>query len=302
MSNKVVFFGNERLIQGLRHTDLPILNGLYDAGFEILAIVANNSEGKSRTTRPLEVGEFGKKHNIPVFLPEKPSEILSELKKLNADIGVLVAYGRIVPTEIIDIFPHSIVNVHPSRLPKYRGTTPIETAILNGDKSTSVSLMSLTAEMDAGPIYKQKSLTISDDETSLSLSEKCASIGTDLLIENLSKIISGELKPRKQPHVSRDVSYTKKLTTSDGLLDPSVMTATECERRVRAFIGFPRTQINLLGREIIIIKAKSIDNYAGDDWPDIIKCVNNTYLQIIELINPKSGKTMKTADYLRGLQ
>jgi methionyl-tRNA formyltransferase len=152
-SKTLVFFGNERLLTGLASTDAPILSGLIDQGYNVAAVVAHYNESKSRDKRPLEVAAIAEEHDIPVLLPDGPADIYDQLAAFHADAAVLVAYGRIVPQNIIDLFPLGIINIHPSLLPKYRGSTPIESAILNGDTTTGVSIMSLSAKMDAGPVY-----------------------------------------------------------------------------------------------------------------------------------------------------
>jgi methionyl-tRNA formyltransferase len=151
-SKTILFFGNERLVSGLSSTDAPILSGLIEQGYNVAAVISHHSESRSRKNRPLEVAAIAEAHGIPVLTPDRPADIYDELAFFHADAAVLSAYGRIVPQKIIDLFPLGIINIHPSLLPKYRGPTPIESAVVNGDKETGVSIMSLSAEMDAGPV------------------------------------------------------------------------------------------------------------------------------------------------------
>ena len=138
-SKRVVFFGNERLVSGLKHTDTPILRGLIERGYEIVAIVASHSDARSRTARTLEVAEVAKEHDIPLLLPAKPGDIETELRELHADVAILAAYGRIIPQRIIDVFtPTGIVNIHPSLLPRHRGSTPAP-SILKGLPSSGAT-------------------------------------------------------------------------------------------------------------------------------------------------------------------
>jgi len=309
---KVVFFGTER-------ESSQVLGKLIENGIEIIAVVTkpDSPRGRGQIISSPAIKKLAQQRGIPVVQPEKltRSVILNLFQDpdkqsdnisgfriesgMTNTIGVLVSYGKIVPKEIIDSFPHGIINIHPSLLPKYRGPSPIETAIANGDSETGVSLMSLSPEMDAGPIYVQEKLALSGKETKPTLYEKLFSVGSDLLINNIDKIISGGLKP--VPQDNAHASYTKLLNKNDGVLDPTTMTASECERKVRAYLGFPRTRIPLLGQEVIITGAKVLPDFTGDNWPDVIKCADDTYLQITEVISPHSGKQMKTADYLRGL-
>jgi methionyl-tRNA formyltransferase len=296
---KIVFFGNERLIQGLKHTDTPMLRALYGADHEIVAVVSHNTEGRSRNNRELEVAKLAGEHNTPVFLPEKPMEIFDQLKELGADVGVLVAYGKIVPQKIIDLFPHGIINVHPSQLPKYRGPSPIESVILDGENETAVSIMQLSAGMDSGPVFVQEKIALDETETSHTLCKKASDLGAELIINNFEQIISGKLKPTAQNE--SEAAYCQMIKKSDGNLDPVTMTATEIDRKIRAFISYPKTRLTFRGKEIIVTSAQILPNYSGDNWPDVIKCANNTYLQIKEIVSPKSGKTMTMAEYLRGI-
>src|SRR6478672_7501871 len=173
---KLVFFGNERLISGLSESHTPVLKALIDAGYDIKAVVVNDAGTKSRKSKPLEVAEIAKTHDIPVHTPDRPMDIYDQLAAYEADIAILVAYGRIVPQKLIALFPHGIVNIHPSLLPKYRGPSPIESAIANGDNNTGVSIMALSAKMDAGPVYKQIVYDLTGQESAPVLARELANI------------------------------------------------------------------------------------------------------------------------------
>lgn len=196
--SRIVFFGNERLVSGLSHTDTPVLNSLIQAGYDIVAVVAHHEGGRSRQNRELEVATVAAKYDIPVFLPNKPTEISEKLQELQAEIGVLVAYGRIVPQSVIDIFPRGIVNLHPSLLPKYRGSTPIETTVLSGDATTGITLMNLTKEMDAGGIYAQEEIALTGSENKFEVYDKLSKIGTKMLLDNLPQILDDKIQPVPQ--------------------------------------------------------------------------------------------------------
>src|SRR6476469_8752817 len=135
---RIVFFGNERIATGVA-TTAPTLGALLAAGHEVLTVViAQEPGGKSRKQRPLEIVALANSHNIPVVSPAKLSEIHDQLTQLSPEVGVLVAYGKLVPQSIIDIFPSGIINIHPSLLPAHRGSIPLEAAILAGDSKTGV--------------------------------------------------------------------------------------------------------------------------------------------------------------------
>jgi methionyl-tRNA formyltransferase len=259
--SRVVFFGNERLVSGLPTTKAPILNGLIERGYDVVAVVSHYADTQSRTNRELEVAAIAKTHNIPLFLPNRPSEIVETLRSLKADIAVLVAYGRIISQEVIDIFPKGIINIHPSLLPQYRGPTPIETAILNGDKETGVSIMRLTAGMDEGPVYAQQSVLIAEDETKLHLYERIVNASTQLFFDTFPKILDDSLQPT--PQDSHQTTYTHLIKKSDGVIDWHNKTAEQIEREIRAYEGWPQSRTVLGGIDAIITATHVIPYMAG---------------------------------------
>jgi methionyl-tRNA formyltransferase len=178
-------------------------------------------------------------------------------------------------------------------LPKYRGPTPVETAILDGVAETGVSLMGLSAGMDSGPVYMQAKVTLDGTETKPWLAKKLLNLGTGLLIDNLEAILDGTLEPI--PQDGSAATYTKLLTKADGVIDFD-QPAEAIERQVRAFLGWPRSRAKVLGQEIIITKARVAKN--ADDGQLVVKAKPG-FVEIEELIGP-SGRTMSGADYIRG--
>jgi methionyl-tRNA formyltransferase len=294
MSKTIVFFGNERLVSGLKSTDAPVLCALIAAGYNVTAVVSHHSDGQSRSNRPLEVAEIAKAHDIPVLLPNKPAEVIDELVALNANAAVLVAYGRIIPQSVIDIFPRGIINIHPSLLPKYRGPTPIESAIANGDTTAGVSIMQLTAGMDSGPIYAQQTVTLSGHETKFDLYNTLAQTSTGLLLNILPKILDGSLQPT--PQDDSQATYCKLLTKSDSALSAANITAQQAERLVRAHLGFPKSKITVFGHDIIITKSHVS---LQPKTPLDILCQDGAFLSIDKLIAP-SGRLMTSQAFING--
>lgn len=292
---KLVFFGTEDF-------SVPTLEALIKSSYQVAAVVTkpDSIRGRGRKIDSPAVAKIAASHNIEILQPRRLSDAQDRLISIGASVGILVSYGKIIPKSIIDIFPKGILNLHPSLLPQYRGPSPIETTILNGDLETGLTLMSLVRDMDAGPIYHQEKVALSGTETKPELYDYLSRRGAELMIEKLPEILNGTLQAR--PQDDSLASYCKLIDRlADGRVDPSIMTATECERRVRAYLGWPKTRLNYLGQEIIVTKVRILDNYKGDNWPDVVKCSDNTYMQIVELI-ASSGKRMKTADYLRGLK
>jgi methionyl-tRNA formyltransferase len=288
----LVFFGNERLATGVS-TAAPTLRALVKAGYEVAAVAANHSEGVSRNKRGLEIVEVAHAYHIPVLIPDKLEDIAERLVKIGAEAGILVAFGKIIPQEIIDIFSKGIINIHPSMLPKYRGPTPVETAILDGAASTGVSLMSLGAKMDAGPVYLQEEVELTGRETKPELAKQLLHAGSQMLIANLEYILDGTLEPIPQDHNA--ASYTKMLDKKAGWTDFK-QPAEQIERQVRAFLGFPKTRAKIFNNEIVITRVRVAKNQ--DDGHLVFK-TQPGYLEIQELIGP-SGRSMSGADFIRG--
>lgn len=293
-SKTLLFFGNERLVSGLTKTDAPILRGLLDRGYTIKAVVSHHSDGQSRSNRSLEVADIAIAHNIPVLLPDRPTDIADQLAGYKADAAILVAYGRIIPQSIIDIFPMGIINIHPSLLPKYRGPTPIESAILNGDHETGVSIMQLSSGMDTGPVYGQVTIPLTGTETKFDLYETIATKSSELLFSLLPHILDGSLTPIEQNDT--DATYCQLLTKADSYLDPAAMTAADADRRIRAYLGFPKTKLTLLDQQCIITKAH-VEHQ--QKTPLDIVCRDGEFLSIDELIAP-SGRRMNAASFING--
>lgn len=290
----LVFFGNERLVSGLDRSNTPVLRALIKAGYTVAAIVSHHTDGVSRSNRKLEVADIAKQHNIPLLLPKRPSEIIDQLKAYNADAAILAAYGRIIPQSILDIFPKGIINIHPSLLPKYRGPTPIESAIINGDLQTGVSIMQLTAGMDEGPIYGQVIIPLEGDENKFELHDTLAAAGANKLIEILPAVLDGTLHPT--PQNSNNASYCALITKSDSLLSPELHTAAELERKIRAHLGYPKTKTEINGYNITITKASVTKEHLTDLD---IACKDDMVLSIDELVAP-NGKRMSAEAFLRG--
>lgn len=250
-SKTVVFFGNERLATGVT-TSTPTLKALIKSGYNIAAIVSNHRPSNSRTVRHLEVELFAREHNIPLLLPSNPLEISNQLKSFGASTGILVAYGKIVPQSIIDIFSNGIVNIHPSSLPLHRGPTPIESVILDGSTSTSVSLMRLVKAMDAGPVYEQTEVNLKGNESKQEIADNLGKVGSVMLMKLLPNIMSGELQPTDQQ--DSDATYDRLILKADGVIDWN-KPAKMIEREVRAFSGWPGSKTILAGKECLITKS-----------------------------------------------
>lgn len=300
MNDPIVFFGNERLATGVA-TSAPTLTALIEAGFNVVAVVSHNEDTASRKPRPLEVADVAKKHNIPVLLPSKPSEIIEQLKAYEPAAGVLVAYGKIVPQSVIDIFPAGIVNIHPSLLPLHRGPTPLESVILDGSKTTGVSLMRLSKEMDAGPVYAYSEYDLIGSETKQQLANELIELGSAMVVSLLPRIITGEVKGK--PQDDTEATYDKLIKKEDGVLDWQ-KPAVRLEREVRAYAEWPKSRTILGGHAVIVTKAHVVVGVGepGKIWKDGNKLGFYTSKDIfaIDSLKPAGKGEMSITAFLNG--
>ena len=225
---KIVFMGTPDFAR-------DSLSAIYDAGHEITAVVTVPDKPKGRGMKliPCEVKEYAIEKNIKVYQPEKlreNKEIVDTLKDINPDVICVVAYGKIIPKEILEIPKYGCVNVHPSLLPQYRGSAPIQWAILNGDKETGVTTMYLDEGMDSGDIILQTKTLIDKDETSGELWDRLSKIGAELLVETLEKIENKTAPRIKQP---KEFTLAPMIEKSQAKLVWESKTAQEIKNLVR---------------------------------------------------------------------
>ena len=225
---KIVFMGTPDFAR-------DSLSAIYDAGHEIPAVITVPDKPKGRGMKliPCEVKEYAIEKNIKVYQPEKlreNKEIVDTLKDINPDVICVVAYGKIIPKEILEIPKYGCVNVHPSLLPQYRGSAPIQWAILNGDKETGVTTMYLDEGMDSGDIILQTKTPIDKDETSGELWDRLSKIGAELLVETLEKIENKTAPRIKQP---KEFTLAPMLEKSQAKIDWESKTAQEIKNLVR---------------------------------------------------------------------
>lgn len=299
---RIVFFGNERLATGVT-TTAPTLQGLIDAGYNVAAVVSHNESTTSRSQRTLEVAEIAEKHGIQVLLPAKPADIAEQLKELQPDIGVLAAYGKIVPQSVIDLFPHGIINIHPSLLPLHRGPIPIESVILGGEAKTGVSIMQLVKEMDAGPLYGHAEIELHGDETKAALAEHLLEIGGKMVVELIPDILDGSLVA--VPQTDQNATYDELITKADSLLDFS-KPAVQLEREVRAYLEWPKSRTTIGGKEVVVTQAHIIDGKGqpGDIWKKDKQFgfYTSDGVFVVDSLKPAGKGEMPASAFLAGYQ
>lgn len=288
---KIIYFGNEQLAQGIK-AKTPIFDALIDNGYEIVALILPTAN----TRKPFPIDLKAKAHNIPVYYTKDTAEILDIVTKTQPDIGVLAAFSKFISTSIIEAFPYGIINIHPSLLPKYRGTTPIESALLSGNDETGVSVMRLVKAMDAGPTFAQSTVKITPETTKQSLYEELSTLGAKLLIDVLPGIL--EKTAPESPQDDSQATFTTPLDKSLSLLKTDSKSSQELVREVIAFAGFPKSKLNLHGKNCVITAAHSADT-AETELDQL--CADGKYLVIDQLI-PENSKPMTAKAFLNGLK
>lgn len=230
---KLIFFGTDTLAT-------TILNALLTAPeIEIAAIVTqlDKPAGRGKKMEAPLTKRFGEHHDIPVLQYKKLDDAAhAELKTFNADVFVVAEYGLLIPEAVLSIPLHGTLNVHPSLLPQYRGATPIQSALLHGEKETGVTIMLLDKELDHGPIIAQEKMGIEPEDTAPTLEAKLGRAGAELLIATLPKWVAGKITAREQDHTA--ATFCKKLSREDGRIDWT-KSAEEIYRMWRAYLPWP---------------------------------------------------------------
>ena len=199
---------------------LPSLQKLIDSRHEVIAVITQQDKpsGRGNKLKPSPVKELATKHGLKVFQYEKISrDGLEDIKSLRPDIMITAAYGQILSQAIIDVPKFGIINVHGSVLPKYRGASPIQSSVLNGDTETGITIMQTEAGLDTGDILSVEKTQIGENETSGELMDRMSIIGADLLLSTLDKIEDGTIEPQKQQHANATI--TKKISKEECIIN-----------------------------------------------------------------------------------
>ncbi len=276
---------------------VPALRALAsDPAFDVTLVITQPDKpvGRKKTVTPPAVKALANDLNIPVLQPKNVNEelplYLAENPDTIPDFLVVVAYGKILSQQVLDIPRKAPVNVHGSILPRWRGASPVEHAILNGDIETGVTVQVMVSELDAGPILSTAALPLTSQATSAAVRETLSHMGADLLVSTLKK----KLEPEAQ--TSEGVTFCRKLTKEDGVADRAGMTAVEIDRRVRALNPWPGVACEIEGHTIKILES-SLEQ-VQHNIP--IACAEETTLFVVT-VQPPGKKPMKAEDWRRGI-
>ena len=281
---RIIFFGTANVA-------LPILEALRKQ-HEILAVITSPDAevGRKKQMQESPVSSLAKDLKLNLLKPEKVKnnpEFLSQLKSLNGDIFVVVAYGKILPLEIINMPKFKTINVHFSPLPRYRGPSPIQAALRNGDAQSGTSIFVLDELVDNGPLIAQEIANIDPSDNYFTLSDKLARVSANVINETIEGYISGKITPLPQDETV--ATYTKIIIKEDGKVDWS-KTASEIYNQFRAFFIWPGIWTTWNGKNIKITDCKTTELQISNTTDaygcgkvlagGIVVCGQNTYLQI----------------------
>lgn len=302
---KVIFMGTPDFSVGT-------LEALIEAGHEVALVVTQPDKPKGRGGKMqyTPVKEVAVAHNIPVYQPKRirEPECIEELRKYNADIMVVIAFGQILPKEILEMTPYGCVNVHASLLPSYRGAAPIQWAVINGEKISGVTTMQMNEGLDTGDMLLKVEIPLDEKETGGSLHDKLAEAGARLCVETLDALKAGTVTPEKQG--DSPTAYAKMLDKHMGKIDWK-MSAKEIERLIRGLNPWPSayTRWNENDKGMKIWEAEVAEGQTDKAAGTVVEVAKDGFfvqtgdglLKITALQIP-GKKRMDAAAFLRGYQ
>ncbi len=293
----IIFFGTDAF-------SLPSLIHLITEGWNVVAVVTkpDSPTGRGRVLTAPAVKRLAQANEIKVFQPTSLSDLEPEIKKLGAKIGIVVAYGKIIPASMLELFPKGLLNVHASILPRYRGASPIEACILAGDDQTGVTLMKLEAGLDTGPTYDIAKIQLDGTETRIGLYERLSELGADLLTIQLPAILSDQVVPL--PQNNAEATIVKRISKSDGYIDWAKPAKT-LEREIRAYLGWPSSRTHIAGVNLAITAAhtNTASGPAGTPYKTEagdLAIYASTGSLVIDTIKPDGKREMPASDFLTG--
>jgi methionyl-tRNA formyltransferase len=278
--------------------------------FQIAAVVTQPDKPKGREMKlqfsPVKI--LAEKLRLPILQPVKARDekFISQLRELKSDLIVVVAYGQILPQSILDLPKFGCLNVHTSLLPKFRGASPIQSAILNGETETGVTIMKMDAGLDTGGIISQTRTPILPEDNSQTLHDRLAQIGAELLVETIPDYVSGKILPKPQP--AEGASYAAKIKKEDGKIDWNEP-AVQIWNRLRAFTPWPgvftflqaepKPQLLKIWKMEVAEKSGAAGEILSADRNGIVVACGKDALRILEL-QREGGKRLTTQQFLAG--
>jgi len=298
----VVFFGTPQFA-------VPTLRRLLDSTHSVAGVITqpDRPRGRGQKITHAPVKALALERGIPVYQPDrlKPAEVGDTLRGWGADLGVVAAYGRIIPEHLLTIPRLGMINVHASLLPKYRGAAPVHRAVINGDRQTGVTIMRVVKELDAGGMFATVTRPIGPDETSDVVESALADMGAELLVTVVEQLGSGNA--REEPQDNTQATYASRLTKEEGLIDWT-RSASDIHNRVRGLYPWPHAYTFFKGTRLIILRSEVADAGASATSPGTILratseaihvATGDGELAILE-VQPEGRRAMRAHDFLLG--
>lgn len=298
---RVIFFGTPEFA-------VPTLEAISASSHDIALVIAqpDRPAGRGMKMKRPAVAEKAMELGLSVRQPEavRSEEFLRSVKELRPDIGVVIAYGKILPKALLEIPPHGFVNVHGSLLPKYRGAAPIQRAVEDGLRRTGVTIMQLDEQMDHGPVLAARTASIGPDERTPEIFDRLAEIGAELLVETLGAIERGAVERVEQDHSK--ATFAQKIDKSEGQIQLK-SSASSIYNRFRAFWPWPGIWVHAGDEELKLIEIApgtmetseppgTILEISNDE---IVVATKKSSLRILEVQRP-GRRAVSAADYARG--
>ncbi|MEO0078493.1 MAG: methionyl-tRNA formyltransferase [candidate division WOR-3 bacterium] len=297
---RIVFFGTGEFA-------VPALTLLHDSGYEIVCAVTvkPRPSGRGRRLSPSPVAAAASRMGIRVIAPADPhaDEVVTEITAMKPDAGVLAAYGVVLKPVLLDLPRFGIVNIHPSLLPAYRGAAPIQRQLMNGESRGGVTLILLSAEVDAGDIIARTEVDISSDETAEELAQRLAIVGAGLLPQVLKSLETGNTK--RCPQDESKATRAPRITRADRIIDWSQL-ALDVHNRIRALSPRPGAVTTFRGRRLVVVRSRLL-SFAADSVPGTIERCRGTLTvacgdRFIELVTvkPEGGRAQSGNEFCNG--
>jgi methionyl-tRNA formyltransferase len=298
---KIVFFGSDPIA-------LPLLDWLAGPGRTVATVTAvftqpDRPAGRGRKVAPNAIKQWALAHGLPVHQPEKITPaVRAELAALSPDVSLVLAYGHILTDDFIAVPRLGTLNLHASLLPKFRGASPIQSAVAAGETGTGLALMRIVRELDAGPVADVERVPIGTLDTALEIEAKLAAAGVPLLARNLPRLAAGELDFVPQAHDR--ATYCRRLTPEDGALD-FTQPARELAARINGLSPWPAGRVPLAGQVVkfgladAIAGSAAAGTVAGADDTGLLIGTGTGLLRVHRLQRP-GGRMLPAAEFLRG--
>ena len=292
---------------------VPALEKINLAGFEIKLVLTqpDRKSGRGMNVKKSPVKQKSIELDIPVYQPEvltNNKEALNKITSKKADILIVVAYGLIIPEEILNAYNGHIYNIHASLLPRWRGAAPIHRAIEAGDKETGITIMKIVNKLDAGPMIMKEKVSISGEDTTDILSKKLSDIGASMITSLLNNIEKGKVIKLKEQN-EENATYAKKINKLEAIADFNNSPEVLCQK-IRAFNPFPMVNVNFEGKSLKIVKAKIYNKEIKHNLAvgklfihgqDLLLKLTSGILRLDE-VRLEGKKTMIASDFVKGHQ